>query len=331
MNKQSCIDFVVPWVDGSDAQWQARYAQYAGERGDSRNIRFRDWDLLQYWFRAIERFTPWVRRIYFITSGECPEWLNVEHPQLHWLRHEDYIPARYLPTFSSRTISLNLHLLDDLSEHFVLFDDDMFVTRPSDVSCFFHKNLPCSSAVMTAKATGGYSTHTVVNIIEALNRHFDKHTVIKQHPFKWFNLKYGKGLINNLLLYLWDDFSGFVEPHAPNAFLKSTLQTIWEKEPELLDATCCRKFRTNEDVNQWIIRYWQLAEGLFHPVNNIRNTLNVGITEDNMPEICEAIIRQKYATVCLNDTEDIDDFEILREKLQSAFEQILPQKSAFER
>ncbi|MDR1809686.1 MAG: Stealth CR1 domain-containing protein, partial [Prevotella sp.] len=298
MSQQSCIDFVIPWVDGNNTQWQARYAQYAGERGDSRNIRFRDWDLLRYWFRAIERFTPWVRRIYFITSGELPEWLNLDHSKLHWLKHEEYIPAEYLPTFSVNTIEMNLHRIEGLSEQFVYFNDDMFVIQPLKASIFFRNKLPCSSAVMSAKPSGGSIVHMVMNDIEVLNRHFDKHRVIKKRPLKWFNLKYGKGLLNNILLYPWNDFSGFVEPHIPNAFLKSTLQTIWEKEPELLDATCRRKFRTNEDVNQWLIRYWQLAEGCFHPVDNIRNTLCIDITGSNMPSICNAITQQKQAMLC---------------------------------
>jgi hypothetical protein len=318
-------------VNGSDAQWQARYTQYAGERGDSRNIRFRDWDLLRYWFRAVERFTPWVRRIYFITSGELPEWLNLDYPKLHWLKHEEYIPSRYLPTFNVNAIEMNLHRIDGLSDYFVYFNDDVFITKPVKETMFFYKNLPCSSAVLTAKFVGGSITHMVVNDIEVLNRHFDKHTVIKKAPFKWFNYKYGKRLLNNLLLYPWVDFSGFVEPHVPNAFLKSTFQAVWEKEPELLDATCCRKFRTNEDVNQWLIRNWQLAESRFHPINNIRNTLCIDIIDSTMPEICNAITRQKYAMICLNDSPDIDDFETLKWGLQAAFEQILPQKSAFER
>ena len=64
------IDFVLPWVDGSDKEWLAQKRKYenSGERmarGDvdaNSDCRYRDYGLLQYWFRAVERFAPWVWR-----------------------------------------------------------------------------------------------------------------------------------------------------------------------------------------------------------------------------------------------------------------------------
>ena len=42
------IDFVVLWVDGSDAAWQAEKARYQGRTLDDSNApnRFRDWGLM---------------------------------------------------------------------------------------------------------------------------------------------------------------------------------------------------------------------------------------------------------------------------------------------
>ena len=58
------IDFVIPWVDGNDPEWQEIRNKYAHKNdGDNREIRYRDWDNLQYWFRGVERFTPWVNKI----------------------------------------------------------------------------------------------------------------------------------------------------------------------------------------------------------------------------------------------------------------------------
>lgn len=36
---------------------------------DIREERYRDWDNLQYWFRGVEKFAPWVRKIHFVTWG----------------------------------------------------------------------------------------------------------------------------------------------------------------------------------------------------------------------------------------------------------------------
>ncbi|GAB6012785.1 Stealth CR1 domain-containing protein [Viscerimonas tarda] len=325
------IDFVLPWVDGSDSQWQARFAQYAGLDGDSQNIRFRNWDLLRYWFRSIEKYAPWFRHIYFITSGELPEWLNLNHPRLRWIKHEDYVPAEYLPTFSANTIEMNLHRIEGLSEQFVYFNDDTFITKPVEESLFFYKDLPCDGAIMTARPVSGGIIHMVINDLGVLDRHFDKHRTIKKNPFKWFNYKYGRGLVSNLLLYPWVEFSGFIDPHMPNAFLKSTLTKIWENEPDLLNQTCQTKFRTNNDVNQWLIRYWQLAEGNFHPVNRLKGSLCTDISDENKQSVCAAIVNQQYTMLCLNDSDNITDFETLKLELQNSFEAILPQKSVFEK
>lgn len=104
------IDFVIPWVNGNDPEWIKEKSNFEKQsEGDRRDIRFRDWDNLRYWFRAVEAYAPWVNRIHFITWGHLPEWLNTAHPKLNIVTHQDYIPQAYLPTFNSHTIELNMH------------------------------------------------------------------------------------------------------------------------------------------------------------------------------------------------------------------------------
>ena len=123
MNRSGCdkIDFVIPWVDGSDREWQKEKQRYSGNLAqDDRDIRFRDWGMLKYWFRGVEKYAPWVNNIYFVTCGHLPSWLNTSHPKLKIIRHSDYMPADYLPTFSSHPIELNMHRIKDLSEYFAV-------------------------------------------------------------------------------------------------------------------------------------------------------------------------------------------------------------------
>ena len=48
------IDFVLPWVDGSDSAWIKQRNEYLGIKNDqTQDSRFRDWENLQYWFRAV--------------------------------------------------------------------------------------------------------------------------------------------------------------------------------------------------------------------------------------------------------------------------------------
>jgi len=116
------IDFVICWVDGNDPEWQKQKNYYdTSQQTDSREIRYRDWDNLQYWFRGVEKYASWVNKIHFVTWGHLPQWLNTDHPKLNIVRHEDYIPKKYLPTFSARPIEVNLHRIKGLAEHFVFF------------------------------------------------------------------------------------------------------------------------------------------------------------------------------------------------------------------
>ena len=141
------IDFVITWVDGSDDRWQKEKQETRKCLGivadvDDRKERYRDWDNLQYWFRGVEKYAPWVRKIHFVTWGHLPKWLNTDHPKLRVVNHEDFIPQEYRPTFNSHTIEWNLHRIPDLAEQFVYFNDDTFLLRPVSEEDFFRKGKP---------------------------------------------------------------------------------------------------------------------------------------------------------------------------------------------
>src|SRR5699024_11566777 len=99
---------------------------------DKRNIRFIDWDNLQYWFRGVEKYAPWVNKVHFVTWGHVPNWLKVDHPKINVVKHVDFLKEENLPTFNSRAIEINLHRIEGLAEQFVYFNDDMFLTKRSE-------------------------------------------------------------------------------------------------------------------------------------------------------------------------------------------------------
>ncbi len=138
------IDFVLAWVDGSDKEWQKEKAKYCKESipGDNREERYRDWDILKFWFRGVEKYAPWVNKIFFVTWGHLPPWLDIKNPKLEIVNHMDYIPGQFLPTFNSHTIELNFHRIKGLSEHFVYFNDDFFVINHVKQEDFFVNGMP---------------------------------------------------------------------------------------------------------------------------------------------------------------------------------------------
>lgn len=331
------IDFVVLWVDGNDPQWQAQKAKYQGKTLDDSNAahRFRDWGLMPYWFRAVEKFCPWVRKVHFVTCGHVPQWLNLDCPKLNHVKHSDYIPAEYLPTFSANTIEMNIHRIPDLAEHFVFFNDDTFLVRPMAEDAFFREGLPCTyGGEVPAVFAGnpGIWQHLMVNDLRVINNHFHKAEQAAKYRKKYIHSSYRwQDNVRTLALekLFPEAFLGFKNLHAPAAFLKSTFETLWEKEPELLHKTCASRFRSNEDVNQWLALWWQVAAGQFMPymVDNVVSD----VTEETVENLCGLISRQLHDMVCVNDPSDRVDFEGLSAQLKAAFEAILPEKSEFEK
>lgn len=331
------IDFVIPWVDGSDPNWQAEKAKYQGKTLDDSNSanRFRDWGLLPYWFRAVEKFTPWVRKIHFITWGHLPAFLNTENPKLHIVLHEDYLPIEYRPTFNANTIEMNIHRIDGLSEYFVYFNDDMFILRPMAENSFFANELPCTfGAEVPFSVTGeaGIWQHLIVNDLRTINTRFNKREQIRKNARKYRNSIYG--IKTNIRTFMAEklfpeNFLGFQNLHAPAAFLKSTFEEIWRKEPELLHETSKHHFRTSDDVNQWLALWWQVASGDFTPrlVDNVVK----GVDDLTIEGLCSIIVRQHHDMICLNDPSGDIDFERMTTKLKASFQEILPNKSQFER
>lgn len=331
------MDFVIPWVNGNDPVWQESKNKYAQNgNGDFNSARFRDWGILKYWFRGVEKFTPWVNKIHFITCGHIPEWLNLNHPQLHFVKHEDYIPTEYLPTFNSHTIEHNFHRIPDLSEQFVYFNDDMHILSPMNESDFFQNGLPCDEANMVYKIPSFFSLVQSVdfNNVWAINRHFNKFKEVKKHPGTFFNPAYG-GYNNLYALYTMVSpvFPGFYNYHTAQSFLKSTFDSVWSTEFSILDKTCKAKFRDYSHLNQYVYRYWQFAEGKIHPVSLKGKRKRVEISKQSIQDIENTILNQKVQILCLNDEPKIleADFDKLKAKVIQAFEHILPKKSNFEK
>ncbi len=332
MDNNTRIDFVIPWVDGGDPNWLKEKDFYSGKKTldeDARDIRFRDWETLRYWFRGVDQFAPWVGKIHFITWGHLPEWLNTDHPKLHVVNHRDYIPEKYLPTFSSHVIELNMHRIPDLSEHFVYFNDDIFILQNLQENDFFMNGLPCDVCAANAITPNlGEFSPILLQTTSYINKHFNKRTDLRKNFGKWFSPKYGALLIRTFCLLPWTDYTGFYNHHLAVAYNKSTLETVWKEEPEILDQTCQHKFRNDADVNQYIFRYWRLAAGEFVPHKMLGKYINM--SEDNS-RILKAIRTQKYKLLCINDKENKADFETEKKKMIDAFESVFPGKSSFEK
>lgn len=334
------IDFVIPWVDGNDENWRKDKNFYWNEQigvksADANNdARFRDWENLKYWFRGIEKFAPWVNHIYFVTYGHVPDWLNIEHPKLTIVRHEDYIPEECLPVFSPNPIELNFHRIKGLNEHFVYFNDDMFLTNYVKPEDFFVRGQPKEMAVLyplTNNERNDSFVHMLLTMTGIINSAFDKKQCIKKNFFKWFNFKYKKFLLGNFLQYRYHSISGLLIPHLPSSLRKSTYQCIWERYSDKMMNVSRNSFRTYSDITQYIYRYWEIMRGTFEPSNIFDYGKEFFIVDSNNVKLYEAIKYQKYKMICINDSTDLKEFENVKDEVIKCFDFILPDKSKFEK
>lgn len=330
------IDIVLTWVDGNDPAWRESFEYYASKETDAVQTdasRFREWDTLRYWFRGIEKFAPWANRVFFVTCGHYPEWLDKDHPKLTLVKHADFIPSEYLPTFNSNVIEFWFHRIAGLSERFVYFNDDTFLLGPVTPDRFFRNGLPCDFGGMTVNIHDGVFGTSVMLARTLINEHFNKKEVVLEHPSKWFNARYPLHSFLNLLLLTFRKakFPGFVNPHLPQGYLKSVYDAVWASCTEDLIRTSRSRFRKYGDIAIWLTRYWQLASNLFSPYNVYRDGKYYLMEDGNIGEIVRCISRQEKKVVCLNDNAALSDFETSKRSILKAFDLILPERSGFEK
>lgn len=330
MLKDNVIDFVIIWVDDSDPQWQAERKKYAAEDDNFMNVgdcRYRDWGLLPYWFRSVEQYAPWVRKIHFVTCGHYPQWLNLEHPKLNFVKHKDYIPEKYLPTFSSIPIELNLHRIEGLAEQFVYFNDDMYVSGPVLPSDFFVNGQPRDIALRVIPLIGDIGLINL-NVINIIDRTFYFPAQFRKHFWKWMNYRYGIQCLRNIHLLPYRYFTGVKNTHVANAYRKKTFEEVWQKCGDVLDKTCLHKFRSPIDVSQWLMKYWQIVSGEFYPQ---RYSFGKHYFINETKAIERKLIKKRTKLLCLNDYEGVTNYPQLKEEIKTMFQNIFPNKSSFEK
>ncbi len=139
------VDAVYTWVDRADPEWVASKrrleAQLAGHEYHpeaNHEARFESKDELKYSLRSLEYFAPWFNKVYIVTAGQVPSWLNVDHPKIVMIDHGDiYDDPNHLPTFNSNSIISRHHHIPGLSEHFIYLNDDVMFGKPVRPQDFF--------------------------------------------------------------------------------------------------------------------------------------------------------------------------------------------------
>lgn len=328
------IDFVITWVDMNDPKWKADFSKYSGRKENTKNgvseARFRDNGFLRYWFRGVEKFAPWVRRIHFVTSGQKPEWLDESNPKINLVNHKDYILEEFLPTYNSVVIERYIHRIPGLADHFVYFNDDFYIINTIAPTRFFRNGMPCDIAAFLYNPSWSQWYKRIKNNLKIINRHFDKREVMRRDRDKWFHKSYGSKARWNYLLKPYGKFITLRTPHNAQPYLKSTFEEVWAAAGKELTETSVNRFRALNDLTPELFRTWQICRGNFEPYNTYSDTKMFPLMVRPRQAV-RAIYNQSYSLICLNDNVHIRNYDRVMADIRAAFESILPEKSGFER
>ncbi|WP_417242298.1 stealth conserved region 3 domain-containing protein [Celeribacter sp.] len=233
------VDVVYTWVNHEDPDWQVLYAaakgtpapdatlahEGEGEEADASSLaRFTSRNELLYSIRSVEQYIPWVRRIYVLTNCAPPAWLEPDDHVI-WVRHDEIMAPRHLPTFSSHGIESYLHKIPDLAENFIYLNDDMFVNEYLPRSFFFADN-------------------------DMPNANLEDYGVVNGHPDE-ASPDYLNAARNGATL-LQETFGVYptrLHKHTPYALKRSMLDTLEATFPDAFEATRSAPFRSITDIS----------------------------------------------------------------------------------
>ena len=309
------VDIVVTYLNERDEKWQEDFNYWKdkeikeGKASPNNRQAFgeertREWDAFKYWFRGVEQNCPWVNKVFLIVQNErhIPEWINRDHPKLRIVYHEEYIPQELLPTFNAMTIGMYVAHIKDLSENFIICDDDFYFLNPIKEDRFFKYNKPVHLNNIVPYVP--YTTNSTDGVFwQILNNDME------------FEKKFNRGKIK------------YGVYHLPEARKKSfEIKILNDYSKEILDSYIVSKFRHPNTLCNYmfsdLLKLFNEAV-LDNPYKNssyctLKSTVNYNDYFNK-------------EMVCFNDTQDLDNYEKTKERFIEFLEKKLPNKSSYEK
>jgi hypothetical protein len=109
---------------------------------------------LKYCLRGIIHNMKWVNKIYLVIDDYelLPKWFK-KNKKMIIIKHSQIIPEKFLPTLNSNIIDSFIFNIPNLTEEFIIADDDTYVLKKTTISDFFDKNNKPITRYKTLKYT----------------------------------------------------------------------------------------------------------------------------------------------------------------------------------
>ncbi len=231
-------------MHGDDPDWRARCEEARGGNDLTRrndiggDLRFRQMREIDWCVAGINKFAPFIRRIFIVTDRQNP---HLENTVGKWF--ENPIPVeivdhkvifrgyeQYLPLFQSNAIETMTHRIPGLSERFVNFNDDFVLTNHVSADDWFTED---GCVVDYGKWMPNF-------LLDALHCLKPKKDGLKQVGYK--------DIMENAARMLGMNKT-FLMRHTPHPMLKSLGEKLIEEYPECVDINCKDKFRASCQFN----------------------------------------------------------------------------------
>ncbi len=308
------IDVVYTWVDGSDPKWRELFAEYAQKEGNTvasgalAKRRFTDHEELRYSLRSIYQYAPWVHHIYIVTFGQRPSWLK-EHSKISIVDHRDiFSHPEHLPTFNSMAIECHLHRIPHLQEHYLYFNDDVFLGAPTSPHDFFSSPDTMNIFLSKRKLPSGAPMPGEEGFFAA-----SKNT-------------------GALLDEVFSPTVRYMHAHTPYPTLKSFVCSLERRFPEIFSTVSSHRFRSLADytITNGLIPYTALHTGRGNQIPDQWTTVNFGSAPDCDAKVLKKILQEHPRFFCIQDGAD-DDHPLSLFLLASFFQEYFPQPAPWER
>ncbi|QOV37271.1 stealth family protein [Streptomyces ferrugineus] len=309
------VDVVYTWVDGEQPQMRAKRARYQGQGiaeildKETNASRYTSHDELKYSLRSLAMYADFVRHIYIVTDGQQPHWLDDGAPGITVVDHRDIFPPDVLPVFNSHAIETRLHHIPGLSEHYLYFNDDVFVGRRVTAEHFFHGSGLMKIPVSPLKIGVGkpHAEETATNSASKNVR-------------RLLLEKFGRMTTNNFM-------------HTPLPQQRETLRALEGLFPEDIRRTTASRFRSPQDIALTAPLLYQYALMTGHGVPGKYSFRYVNISRpDAGKRLADLRHNRRFDFFCLNDVDvPPEEREQVGVRMNEFLEDYFPFPSPFER
>ncbi|MBT8245539.1 MAG: capsular biosynthesis protein [Winogradskyella sp.] len=258
------IDAVITWVNGNDTIWQEKLNNYAETKINFDNKksskRYNSIGEIDVAIKSIIKYAPFVKNIYLVTDDQKPEKFDDlknrakrNNIELVLVDHRTIFRGyeECLPTFNSCSIGCMLFRIPNLTEHFIVFNDDTFLMRETKPSDFFIDGKP----IIRGKWSRFDEDRHLRNLYHSFKFFFRKNIKSNKKGFKNFQQTSAKlaGTKNYLRRF-----------HTPVCIRKSTLESFFVTNKLLKENVKYRFRNKSQFIISSLSEHLEIRNKTFH-------------------------------------------------------------------